>query len=149
MGYVFGRRENGWMTMRWLMVLIFVLGFAGPGIAQTGRDADIQGIVTGQIDAFLRDDFEAAFGFASPNIRRLFGNSENFGTMVRQGYPMVWRPADVQFLELDDQGGRVLQNVMIRDRQGKYFVLEYEMIVAENGWQINGVRLLESPGVGA
>ena len=49
---------------------------------------------------FLQDDFATAFTFASPNIQGIFGTHQNFGQMVRSGYPMVWRPADVQYIEL-------------------------------------------------
>ena len=118
-------------------------------LAQEARNAVIEGTIQGQIDAFQVDDFSAAFAFASPNIRRIFGNSENFGTMVRQGYPMVWRPAEVRFLDLRDLGGLMVQRVMIRDQAGVYHVLEYQMQPGADGWQINGVRLVPQPDVGA
>lgn len=121
---------------------------AGASLAQDERSA-ITGTIQSQIDAFLADDFETAFTFASPNIKRIFGDSERFGTMVRQGYPMVWRPAEVRFLELDSMGPYLLQKVLITDAQGVPHLLEYQMIQTADGWQINGVRLLEAPEVGA
>lgn len=112
-------------------------------------EAGIKATIGAQIDAFKSDDFARAFTYASPNIQGMFGSSENFGRMVRNGYPMVWRPGDVQFLELHEEGGRIWQKVMIRDRQGKLFVLDYQMIETADGWRINGVQILEARGLSA
>lgn len=111
-----------------------------PGIEATIQD---------QIDAFVADDVATAFSFASPNIKMLFGSSERFGQMVRDGYPMVWRPDELRFLELRDIDGALWQKVMIRDQAGRFHVLDYQMIPGGAGWQINGVQILRAPGVGA
>ena len=110
---------------------------------------DIEATIGAQIEAFEADDFARAFTYASPSIQGLFGNSENFGRMVRNGYPMVWRPGDVQFLELHEEGGRLWQKVQIRDRQGQVHVLDYQMIQTGDGWKINGVHILEAPELSA
>jgi hypothetical protein len=135
-----------------LRTILFCLALALPAqtaAAQDGAKPAITGVIQSQIDAFLRDDFETAFTFASPNIKRLFGTPQRFGMMVMQGYPMVWRPDDVRYLELDERGGRTLQKVMITDPGGAIHMLEYEMLATEDGWQINGVRLLPRPELGA
>ena len=135
--------------VRMMLAAVLALGIWAPVGAQDGPRATVQGTVQGQIEAFLRDDLEAAFDFASPGIRRFFGDPGQFGAMVRRGFPMVWRPADVRFLELREYGGLTFQNVMIRDGDGVFHVLEYQMELAENGWQINGVRIVVQPEVGA
>ena len=111
-------------------------------------EAGIEGTIQSQIDAFLADDFATAFTFASPNIQGLFGSADRFGAMVRGGYPMVWRPEDVQFLELRDLNGRLWQKVMVRDQAGGFHVLDYQMIETAEGWRINGVQLLPAPDLG-
>ena len=111
-------------------------------------EAGIEGTIQSQIDAFLVDDFARAFTFASPNIQGLFGSADRFGTMVRNGYPMVWQPEDVQFLELRDLDGRLWQKVMVRDQRGKLHILDYQMIETDAGWRINGVQLLPAPDLG-
>lgn len=113
------------------------------------KEPGIEATIQGQIDAFLADDFATAFTFASPNIKMLFGSSERFGQMVRNGYPMVWRPGEVRFLELRDINGALWQKVMIRDQAGEIHLLDYQMILEGEGWQINGVQLLRAPDVGA
>jgi hypothetical protein len=127
-------------------VVAGVVVFAGMAMAQ---EADIRGVIGNQITAFQADDFGTAFGFASPNIKGMFGSPERFGAMVQQGYPMVHRPDEVRYLGLRLDSGRQVQRVMIRDGQGRVHFLDYEMIEAEGGWQINGVRLLPPQGAGA
>lgn len=133
---------------RLILAMVGVLFVAGAAVAQDARGAITQTIQS-QIDAFLADDFDTAFTFASPNIKRIFGSSERFGTMVRQGYPMVWRPGAVRYLDLEDRAGLLFQKVLITDGQGVPHVLEYQMIETPDGWQINGVRILDAPQVGA
>ncbi|MFN7003276.1 MAG: DUF4864 domain-containing protein [Roseinatronobacter sp.] len=109
----------------------------------------IQKVISDQIAAFMADDFETAFTFASPSIKRMFGSPERFGQMVRDGYPMVHRPADVQMLEQQTVGPHVIQRVMMRDATGRVHFLAYAMVETPEGWQINGVQILRAPEVGA
>ncbi|NNE80045.1 MAG: DUF4864 domain-containing protein [Silicimonas sp.] len=112
-------------------------------------DPGIEATIGSQIEAFLMDDFATAFTFASPNIQGLFGDHERFGQMVRNGYPMVWRPGDVEYLELRQESGALWQRVLIRDQKGGVHMLDYQMIQTGDGWRINGVQLLRQPGVSA
>ncbi len=104
-------------------------------------DAAIRAVISSQIEAFQVDDFDRAFTYASPTIQGIFGDAVNFGSMVRRGYPMVWRPAEVTYLSTDTIAGQLWQNVMIRDQSGALHILEYQMISGESGWKINAVRL--------
>ena len=124
---------------RLLLALSLSAGLASGAFAQS---AEIEANIAAQIQAFKADDFATAFTFASPNIQRLFGNPDNFGAMVRNGYPMVWRPSDVRFLELREVAGALWQKVMITDGNGQVHVLDSQMVQQENGWKINGVQLL-------
>ena len=110
------------------------------------QEAEIEGTITQQFEAFKADDFATAFSFASPNLQRFFGSPENFGGMVTQGYPMVRRPADVTYLELREQGGTYWQKVQITDARGALHYLEYRMQQTEGGWRISGVQILDAPG---
>ncbi len=129
-----------------LPALTLMLLAAWPALAQ---EAPIQSTITSQIEAFQADDFAAAFSFASPTIQGLFGTPENFGAMVQSGYPMVYRPADVQMLDLREIAGRLYQRVLLRDGQGRGYMLDYQMVETEEGWKINGVDLVTQPDVGA
>lgn len=132
-----------------LLAALVALAPAAPLRAGEGRAAEIEAVIGRQIAAFLAEDVETAFGFASPAIRALFGTPERFGRMVREGYPMVWRPAQVRFLDLREEAGRLRQRVMITDAEGRLHLLDYEMIELDGGWRINGVRILRAAGAGA
>ena len=90
------------MALRFLLILGMTLGLALPAAAQVSPDDQtaIRGVIEGQVEAFRRDDGEAAFGYASPNIRSLFGTSETFMDVVRQGYRPVYRPQVFEFREI-------------------------------------------------
>jgi hypothetical protein len=79
----------------------------------------------------------------------MFGTAENFGRMVTQGYPMVHRPESVTMLELREVAGALWQRVMITDAAGVTHTLDYQMVETADGWQINGVQVLQQGGVGA
>ena len=128
-----------------IAVAAFSLMFAGASLAED----DPRAVIGAQIEAFLADDFDTAFDFASPGIRRMFRTPENFGAMVRQGYPMVWRPAEVRYGASETRGAAVLQRVIVTDEGGRVHVLEYRMEPAGETWKIAGVRILEAAGVGA
>lgn len=137
-------------TLRLFTVFLTIV-WAGLASAQdTLRpDPDIEATIGAQIDAFLKDDFARAFTFASPGIQSYFGSSERFGRMVQQGYPMVWRPGEVKYLELREIAGNLWQRVLIRDQLGGLHVLDYEMIRTQAGWRIDGVQILRLPGANA
>ena len=127
-------------------VLCLALFLALPAQAQEGP---IQQVIENQIAALQADDFALAFTYASPNIKALFGTPETFGRMVREGYPMVYRPADVDMLELREVAGNLWQRVRMVDQAGATWFLDYMMVETLEGWQINAVQILPAPEVGA
>ncbi|MGB4829630.1 MAG: DUF4864 domain-containing protein [Paracoccaceae bacterium] len=132
--------------MRFFFACALSVFLSLPAAAQ---EAPIEGTIQGQIDAMMVDDFTTAFTFASPNIKTIFGTAENFGMMVRQGYPMVYQPRDVRMGELREVAGALWQRVYVTDADGRGHVLDYQMVETPDGWKINAVRLLRAEGIGA
>lgn len=128
-----------------LYAMLFATVLALPAVAQEGP---IRNTIQSQIDAFMADDFARAFTFASPTIKQMFGTPENFGAMVRNGYPMVYRPAEVQMQDLREIAGNLWQRVRVVDQAGAAWFLDYMMVETPDGWQINAVQLLPAPDVG-
>ncbi|WP_308917755.1 DUF4864 domain-containing protein [Jannaschia sp. LMIT008] len=129
-------------------IILAALLTAAP-VAAAADETAIRGVIDDQIAAFEADDFDGAFAYAAPNIRSLFGSPSNFGRMVRDGYPMVWRPGSVEYLGADDRGRLWDQDVMITDDAGRLHRLRYSMVRTPDGWRIAGVRILAEPEVGA
>ena len=147
-----GTFDKGALPMRtglYSVLLAAVLSVQGLSLPAAAQEAPIQSTIQSQIDAFIADDFAKAFTFASPTIKGMFGTPENFGAMVKQGYPMVYRPAEVQMMDLRDVAGNLWQRVRITDQAGRGHFLDYMMIETPEGWQINAVQLLPAPDVGA
>ena len=131
--------------MKNLIVFIFMLFFFGAVGADTNNGQKIQGVISQQISSFQVDDFDKAFTFASPSIKNIFGNPNNFGKMVRRDFPMVWRTKGVDYLELSLVGDALVQRVMITDKIGEIFILNYIMVETNKGWKIRGVIIDKRP----
>jgi hypothetical protein len=134
------QQEDGLTMKRILMGVAALVLWAGTAFGQA-NDA-IEDVIGSQLQAFNDRDVTEAFSYASPMIQGIFREPNNFGMMVERGYPMVWDNADVRFLDLREEGGLILQRVMIKDADGTIHTLEYAMIETDNGWQINGVALV-------
>ncbi|AEI95475.1 DUF4864 domain-containing protein [Roseobacter litoralis] len=124
-----------------------VLGVVFSVLAAFGAVAspkDMRDVIDNQLSAFQQDDFAQAMEYASPGLQRYFATPENFRRMVTQGYPMVWRPDTVEYLENRTEDGIHWQRVRIKDMEGKVHILDYRMLETENGWRINGVQILDA-----
>ena len=114
--------------------------------AAADDSTDIQKVISDQIAAFQRDDGIEAFSYASPGIRRMFGNADNFMRMVRQGYPSVYRPQSFEFQEVVEIEGRLVQDVLFVGPSGEVEIGSYLMERQDDGtWRINGVVMREAP----
>ena len=118
-------------------------------VSAMAQQNEIEGTINRQLEAFKADDFETAFTFATPTLQRLFQTPKNFERMVTQGYPMVWRPAEVTYLELSEIGNSYVQKVQIVDAKGYTHILAYQMVEVGGGWRIAGVQILDADGVTA
>jgi hypothetical protein len=138
-------RTMTFMAFRLLAFLGLLLGLVVPAHAQEVSSADraaIRDIIQSQVEAFRRDDGDAAFGYASPSIRGLFGTSEIFMDMVRQGYQPVYRPRVFDFREIVTLHGQVTQKVHVVGPDGRPVTAFYPMTQLPDGsWRIDGCYL--------
>ena len=116
------------------------LPLAGPAAAQLDPDAAEAGrVVMQQLDAFRRDDFQAAFTFASRTIHDLF-DAARFETMVRGSYPEIARSvrANIDGSKRGDAGELYLF-LHVHGENGRAVEAVYEMVKESGIWRINGV----------
>ena len=112
--------------------------------------ASIRVVISSQLDAFKRDDADAAFSFASPAIQQRFHTSGEFMKMVRTGYGPVYRPATVRFLEPFVLSGQPIQPLEIVAPDASVVVAFYIMERQPGGdWKIAGCALGASSAVSA
>ena len=133
------------MGSRLLALLVLLLSLAGAAEAQSVSDADraaIRQVIEAQVDAFRRDDGNAAFSLASPTIQGLFGSPEIFMDMVRQGYQPVYRPRAFDFREIVSLHGQPAQKVYVIGPDGRPVTAIYPMTRLPDGsWRIDGCFL--------
>ncbi len=149
-----GRKSAGkTRVLRWLAVALVavLLPLTSPvDAAEPVGAADaaaIRNVIEQQIEAFGRDDGVAAFAYASPNIRALFGSPQAFMSMVRAGYQAVYRPRELTFKETLTQDGQVVQGLAVLGADGSQVLMLYFMERQPQGdWRIDGVQLLPLPG---
>ena len=123
-----------------LVLAVMLLARAASAAAQADPDAEAAGrIVMQQLDAFRRDDFDTAFGFASAEIHELF-DRPRFEAMVRGGYPEIARSVSAVIDGSErGPGGRLYLLVRVRGANGQRLQAVYEMVLEDGHWRINGV----------
>lgn len=130
-----------------LATLILIAALIGPARAQLAPAdrAAIEAVIAGQIEAFRRDDGPAAFAFAAPGIQAMFGTPERFMGMVRNAYPPVYRPLQVEFAGIEPQDGGWVQAVELVGPDGEAQRALYTMQRGPDGrWRIAGCILVRS-----
>jgi len=105
-------------------------------------------VIEAQLAAFAADDAERAFSFAAPAIRDSFGSADRFMAMVRKGYPVVYRPTSVRFLDPVLEGEALLQRVRMTDDTGAAWMVVYELQrQADRSWRIAACVAARSEGL--
>ncbi len=109
--------------------------------------AEAQSVISSQIAALMHNDAEKAYSFASPGIRSLYPNKDQFLAMVRSSYEPVYHAGNYAFgrSKLIGGGEVVLQEVMISAKEGKDWTAIYEMRLMDDGsYKVNGVRMIRN-----
>lgn len=108
--------------------------------------AGAQAAISGQIDAFSRDDGPAAYAFAADAIRAIFPSPDAFLDMVKHGYAPVYRPRTRVFgAAIEGEDGGLVKEVLITDAEGGDWVARYTLARdAEGRWRITGCQLVKS-----
>ena len=134
------------MVARFLAFLLVFLATctasAQDSALSDGDRAAIRDVIGRQVEAFRRDDGDAAFGLASPAIQHMFGTSGIFMDMVRQGYQPVYRPRAFDFAEIVELNGQPTQKVHVIGPDGRPVNAFYPMTQLPDGsWRIDGCFL--------
>ena len=100
-----------------------------------------------QLEAFRRGDYDAAYVFASAEIKRMF-DREAFERMVKDGYPEIARSAFALVAGADmGPNDHVYVHVRVKGVNGVGIEALYEMVQESDGWRINSVVTRPDPGL--
>ncbi|CAN5122140.1 hypothetical protein BH11PSE9_BH11PSE9_17660 [soil metagenome] len=138
---------------RWLSAFGFLLAVASAGTGaqaaalSAGEAKKVRAVVEAQLAAFEADDAQRAFSYAAPSIREMFGDADAFLSMVRSGYPVVYRHASVAFMVPELEGGEVTQAVRLVDAEGGAWLAVYRLQQQKDkSWRISGCQVVASEG---
>lgn len=133
---------------KFLVLLLFVVHLKAAVFADEGETVmeAVRYTISSQIDAFKQNDVKKAYTFAAPNIQAQFPSPDIFGLMVRNGYPIIWKPKSYKFTTFKDLGNRCIQRVLFQSYNGS--LESYDYILEKNGsvWKIAGVLTIKSAG---
>jgi hypothetical protein len=125
-------------------------GHASPSWARELSDADLRAVratIEAQLKAFAADDAVRAYSLAAPAIRSQFGSAQNFLAMVREAYPVVYRPASTAFFKPEWVDDTVRQVVQMRDSAGRTWLATYQLQrQPDKAWRISGCAVLPDEG---
>ncbi|MGJ4961106.1 DUF4864 domain-containing protein [Bradyrhizobium sp. HKCCYLRH3061] len=130
--------------MRILMPLVLLLSLlAHPAAAADAGAA--QTVIRAQEQALARDDGATAYAQAAPEIQALFPSAEIFMSMVKSGYPPVYRHRSFEFGAAEVEDGSVAQRVHIVDAEGEAWEALYTLQTQPDGsLRITGCSLLKT-----
>ena len=133
--------KNNPQNLLLLFALVFI--FIGNSFAiTTDEENEIKFIVNQQLEAFQNDDFEKAYSFASPTIKKMFSSPEVFRKMVIGGYQAVYRPQSIKMGSVEIIKGVTTLKVYLVDPNGEFVTANYLMEKQGNGeWLISGCVL--------
>ena len=134
--------QGAWGTLLFVLLLKSVVFADERGLASK----EVQEIISSQIDAFKQNDIKKAYTFAAPNIQAQFPSPEIFGLMVRNGYPVIWKPKSFKFTRFKDLGNRCIQRVLFQSYNGSLETYDYILEKDDNLWKIAGVLSINLAG---
>ncbi len=135
-----------------IFVALFSLAAGGVSAEEWGpkERSTFQHIISSQISAFRSDDAAKAYSFASPSVKSKFTSSSKFMSMVRTGYPAVYRAQSFNFAGLSRELGNPTQRVKIVGPAGNTWLALYGFQKQPDGtWRISAVLVAKAPGADA
>jgi hypothetical protein len=107
---------------------------------------EVRNTISSQIEAFKENNIKKAYTFAAPNIQAQFPNPDVFGLMVRNGYPVIWRPKNFKFTKFQDLGNKSIQRVLFQSHDGSLETYDYILEKYDDLWKIAGVLTINLAG---
>ncbi len=132
--------------LAWALCALALAPLAHAAPLSAADELAVRSAVQGQLAAFAADDAPLAFSYAAPNVRDAMGSAAGFMAMVREAYPVVYRPASVAFLKPDNRDGQVFQRVQMVDAAGEGWLATYSLQRGGKGWLITGCVVVANKG---
>lgn len=113
--------------------------------AEAADASAAQSVIRAQEQALARDDGATAYAQAAPEIQALFPSVDIFMSMVKSGYPPVYRHRSFEFGAAQVEDGSIAQRVHIVDAEGEAWEALYTLRTQPDGsLRITGCSLLKT-----
>ncbi len=128
--------------------LFIVFSFLPHGWAEDSASNSLaRSVIDSQIKSFQTGDHQAAFEHASPNLKKLFKNTDNFIRMVKSGYGAIYGAQSWTFGRSQTVSGTYYQEVQLIGPNGNNWVAVYSMQQQTDGsWKITAVQIKRGDG---
>jgi hypothetical protein len=139
------------VSARWAMgtLAIVAIALSLDSIRHTARDADATRgprlAIRGQLAAFQRGDYRAAYQFAAPEIQEQMPLAD-FRRMVEAGYPELARWSRLTLGPSQRRGDTVGVPVAVTAKDGSPARFVYWMQYEVGGWRVAGVERAHPSG---
>ncbi|GLH78540.1 DUF4864 domain-containing protein [Bradyrhizobium sp. SSBR45G] len=131
--------------MRFLLPLALLMALLTQPAGAADDAGAAQSVIRAQEQAFARDDGAAAYAQAAPEIQAMFPSADIFMTMVKSGYPPVYRHRSFEFGPSQVENGTIAQRVQIIDAEGEAWEALYTLQTQPDGsLKITGCSLLKA-----
>ena len=129
--------------------LMFSAAYAqsGDAAAPEAMSSGAQTTIDSQLKAFGARDHAGAFSHAAPSLQKIFGSTERFIGMVKNGYGAIYDAKGWSFGRNRMKDGILYQEVLITGPDGREWAAMYTMKQqADGSWKIGGVQLVLGAG---
>ena len=136
-------------SILFILPFVFFFGFLNAVASERAyknEEEIVKKVISSQLKAFKEENVEKAYSFAAPNIKKQFFNAKNFGLMVKNGYPVIWKPKNYQFVKFSSNGTRSIQRVLFRSSTDALLTYDYLLEKFSNEWRIAGVIQVNTEG---
>ena len=106
--------------------------------------ASIESSIRGQTEAFGAGDFELAYSFASPNFRKNV-DLASFVRVIESSYGPLLGSTELRFSDCISNEEQTIGLIDVRFVEGEtdLYGLRYLMVLADEGWRVEGASNLE------
>ena len=121
--------------------------YATPPKLTESEIAKIRSVISGQLQAFRRDDAQKAFSYAAPSIKEKFKTPKKFLKMVRRYYFPVYRPRDFEFRPIQMVDDKIIQPLAVIGPSGVQEIVLYALEQQpDHSWKIGGCIMVNGLG---
>ncbi len=101
---------------------------------------DPEEVIRAQLAAMADENWEQAFGYATPGVQSQFGTPQRFAAMVEGGFSFMIDPTSTQLIRVSEQASGVLiEAIFISRSQSVHRVLYHLERGEAQDWRIAGV----------